>query len=765
MATFFSLAIPSIFWTTFIALFVVLGVATLLGRSLSQLFPHQLRDAASFYLSPVLGMAALTVMASLVGRILPFGNAAVILALVAGLVFWALIREQTAGAALRHAALVGIFGTFCGVSILGPLFAFGAFNSHNDAFTYLVHANWLQEHPFFELIKPENVSPLTTQVSMYQQEGFRMGGSFYLALMQSLLNLRWSFEAYPAVMISAIASCCLAIGFPLDKQLLLIRLRTRLAILVLPAFGLGGLVFGANLGFLPQTIGLALGAGLLFSVGPTLYLLTKTRLSYKEIVRSTAPAAVMLAAAIYTYSELAPFIMVALIGSGLLLLIRNRKKHLIEYMVLLFVFAGILLNTELIRAYAALSIQSRAITGTPVDWSLLGYVAHAFGVHGGAWDGFQWTMLESFGSWSFVLGMVLTGVLMAILLMGWRAIGRATLSGELMPSTLILLVFVAGIIYFRFFVSSPFSTGVGQSWSQFKLSEWAYPFAMALVVLGAIALRQRLGYLFEATVTTVFVLGLITATVVGVNRTKPLINYYGGTRDLNQFYQEFRQTVIASCPSTAPIYLALNGENHKFRQMAVYYLPDRVVTSDWNDDGYIFARLPIERRAQALNPGDCVVEPSGENGWLSRGATIGSFRIGVFDGQGRIRIDGVAGAHGRESDGQNWWLWVERRVIFNLQPLYISKNASLTKLRFEYATRGEQTLTLRVGTRNGLSRTFSLHSVENELSTFEEIIDLPPSEVAEISIETDGQASSLSEQDSRNAAMMIRNVTVAPVQP
>jgi hypothetical protein len=55
--------------------------------------------------------------------------------------------------------------------------------------------------------------------------------------------------------------------------------------------------------------------------------------------------------------------------------------------------------------------------------------------------------------------------------------------------------------------------------------------------------------------------------------------------------------------------------------------------------------------------------------------------------------------------------------------------------------------------------------VESELFTFEEIIDLPPSEVAEISIETDGQASRLGEQDSRNAAIIIRNVTVAPVQP
>ena len=743
----------------------MLGVATLLGRMFGKLFPFRLRGAARFYLSPVLGLATLTIIASLVGRVLPLGNALIVPVLVAGLAVWALVREQKAGTALRHAAVVGIFGMFCGASILGPLFVFGAFNAHNDAFTYLVHSDWLQEHAFGDVIKPENVTPLTTQVFLYQQAGFRMGGSFLLALAQSLLDLRWSFEAYPAVMISAITACCLAIGYPLARRFRPLQRHTRLTLLALPAFSLGGLVFGANLGFLPQTIGLAFGAGLLFAVGPTLRWLAQTGLSFKEIAKSAAPAALLLAAAVFAYSELAPFLVAAVVGSGLFLLLRSHQQQsLVWYLVLLFVFAGLLLNTELIRAYAALRTQSGAVVGSPVDWSLLGYAAHAVGVHGGAWDGFQWTTPESIGTGFFILGIVLTGLVAAVLLTGWRSIGRATLSGELMPAVLILLAFIAGLIYFRFFVPSPFPKGVGQSWSQFKLADWAHPFAMAFVILGAGALRQRLGRYFEAAVATVFVLGLAAAALSGVARTTPLIQYYGGTRDLNQFYQVFRQTVIASCSPSASIYLALNGEHYKFRQIAVYYLPDRVVNSDWTGDDYIFAHLPIDRRTQALNPGDCVVEPSGADGWLPHSTTIGPFRVGVFNGRGQVRITGESGAYDQETDGINWWHWVERKVSFRLQAFY-SKDAAQTRLRFEYGTRSPQTLTVIVRTIDGKAQRFLVHGDGTASAVYEKLIDLPPSELTEISIETDGQANRLGEQDARMAAWMIRNVAVTPVLP
>jgi hypothetical protein len=760
------LSVPSIFWTTLLSVVAILTLATLIGRAWGGLFPYRLRGPARFYLAPVLGLATLTIIASLLGRILPLGNSVIVPVLVVSLMIWALVREPRTKLAFRHSMWVSIFGLACGASVLGPLFAFGAFNAHNDGFTYLVHSNWLQTHAFGDTIAAEQVTPLTTQVSLYQQEGFRMGGSFLLALAQSLLNLQWSYEVYPAVVISAIAACCLAIGFPLAQPLRSVRRRTRLALLALPAFTLGGLVFGANLGFLPQTVGLSIGAGLLFAVGPSLRWVSIGSASSRTIAKAVLPAAALLSAAVFAYSELAPFLLVAVLGSGFLIALRFRAwGRVVVYSGLLLGLSTLLLNTELIRAYAALRTQSGVVVGSPVEWSLLGYIAHAFGVHGGAWDGFQWTMPESSGSVLFVLGLVLTGMVGAVILSGGRTLARTTLNGVLMPAAVALMVFCVGLLYFRYFVPSPFPKGLGQSWSQFKLADWAHPFAMAFTLLAVVHMHQRMGRYFDHVVTLLFVVGLVSATLIGVARTTPLIQYYGGTRDLNRFYQEFRQTVLANCPRSAPIYLALNGQHHKFRQMAVYFLPDRETTSDWMDDGYIFARLPAKRRTQSLNAGDCVVEPVAQGGWLSKGATVGPFRIGVFDGQGQVRIDSVTGAYDRETDGNNWWHWVERKVVFHLQPLYIPKEAAHAKLRFEYGTRGKQTLTVHIRTRDGSSRQFLLHSQGDALATFEKIIDLPPRELMEVSVETDGQASRLGEQDARLAAWIIRNVTVTPVSP
>lgn len=769
-----SFSVPGIFWTTLLSVAAILTLATLIGRAWGALFPYRLIGLARFYLAPALGLATLTIIASLAGRVLPLGNSVIVPVLVVGLMVWALVCESRITQAFRHGMWVSIFGLACGVSILGPLFAFGAFNAHNDGFTYLVHANWLQAHAFGDAIAVEQVTPLTTQVSLYQQEGLRMGGSFLLALAQSLLNLQWSYEVYPAVVISAIAACCLAIGFPLAQSLRPIRRHTRLALLALPAFTLGGLVFGANLGFLPQSVGLSIGAGLLFAVGPLLRWVSNENSPSRAIAKAALPSVALFSAAVFAYSELAPFLLVAILGGGFLIALRFRAwGRVVVYTGLLLGLSILLLNTELIRAYAALRAQSGVVVGSPVDWSLLGYAAHAFGIHGGAWDGFQWTMPESSGSVFFVLGLVLTGIVGAVMLSGGRTLARTTLSGALMPSAVVLMVFCAGLLYFRYFVPSPFPKGIGQSWSQFKLADWAHPFAMAFALLALVHLRQRMEKYFDQVVALVFVvtltsatlIGVARATLVGVARATPLIQYYGGTRDLNRFYQEFRQTVLANCPRSAPVYLALNGQHHKFRQMAVYYLPDREVHSDWMDDGYIFARLPTERRMQTLNAGDCVVEPVAQGGWLSKGVTVGPFRIGVFDSQGQVRIAAATGAYDQETDGNNWWHWVERKVTFRLQPLYVPKDAIQARLHFEYGTRGKQTLTVCIRTRDGSSRTFLLHSQEDAPSKFEKMIDLPPSELVEISVETDGRASRLGEQDARMAAWTIRNLNITPVSP
>lgn len=759
-----TLTIPSIFWTTIVAMIVILLLATVIGRKLGKLFPFHLRGAARFYLAPVLGLAALTIIASVVGRILPLGNSFVVPCLVIALLFWAFYRECHIKQALRHILMVNVFGIICGVSVLGPLFLYGAFNAHNDAFTYLVHSNWLQHHAFKENISSEMMTLSDVHVFVYQIGGFRMGASFLLAFLQSLFHLQWSYEVYPAVIISAITACCLAIGFPLTQVLCTMPRYIRLALLALPACSLGGLIFGANLGFLPQTVGLAFGSGLLFAFGPMLRYISILGESRWKIAKAMIPIALLFAAAIFAYSEIAPFLLVAVVGSAFFHALRYRMwRRVLSYTGVMLVFSILLLNTELLRACIALQTQSSAIVVGPVNWPLFGFVAHSFGIHGGVWDGFQWSLPERSGL--LAIGITLSFIIGAVIVLGRRPIWNTILNGVLMPTGILLVILCAGLIYFRYFVQSPFPTGIGQSWNQFKLSEWAHPFVMVFILLAIASFQPRFKKLFNGAVLILFAIGVLSATVMGVLRARHLIQYYGGTSDLNCFYQKFRQMVLSTCPRDTRIYLALNDPSHQnFRRMLVYYIPEREMVSDWTNECFVFPWLIIKLKSQILNVGDCVIEPIGQGGLLSQGTTLGPFRIGIFDGkQGRIQIASIKGAYDRESDGNNWWHWVECKINFQLQPLSIPKNSNQTKLHFEYTTRGKQTLTLQIIKRDGSTQKILLQSKGDTEAVFDDIVNVSPNEITGVSIETDGKASPLNDRDPRMATFRVGNVTITPL--
>ena len=197
--------------------------------------------------------------------------------------------------------------------------------------------------------------------------------------------------------------------------------------------------------------------------------------------------------------------------------------------------------------------------------------------------------------------------------------------------------------------------------------------------------------------------------------------------------------------------------------MAVLYLYDREVESDWSDDGYVYNKLPTEQKKRELAAGSCVVEPLAQDGWLSQGAIVGQFRVGVLDNRGQIRIASVAGAHDRESEEKNWWYWVEHKVNFKLKSMFVPEETLKTILSFEYGTRGNQTLSLHIIKRNGTSQEVLLQSNGEALEKFSKVVDIPPIEIAEISIETDGIAFPLGNGDPRVAALIIRNLDITPL--
>jgi hypothetical protein len=157
------------------------------------------------------------------------------------------------------------------------------------------------------------------------------------------------------------------------------------------------------------------------------------------------------------------------------------------------------------------------------------------------------------------------------------------------------------------------------------------------------------------------------------------------------------------------------------------------------------------------------VEPIARGGWLSKGATVGPFRIGVYDGHGEVRILSVEGGYDRETDGENWWHWVGHKLTMKLHSQHISSKIYQANMKFEFSTRGKQALNVLIHARDGGNRQFQLYSQGDVPTKFEKIIDLPPSEIVEVSIETDGQASRLSEQDPRIAAWIIRNLSITPI--
>jgi hypothetical protein len=241
--------------------------------------------------------------------------------------------------------------------------------------------------------------------------------------------------------------------------------------------------------------------------------------------------------------------------------------------------------------------------------------------------------------------------------------------------------------------------------------------------------------------------------------------YYEGVDDLSRFFLGFRETVFKICPTNSSVYLNIGGPDHKFRQLATLYLAEREVRSNWTDDGYIFPHLPESKRDLQPAAGSCVVERTSRLALLDTGTRVGPFSIGILDGAGKIVFTTVEGGHGRESDASNWWFWVEHRIKFNLRQIAVAPSATKVRVRFEFATRGKQVLTLRAMRRDGSVIAITLPSEGDQMMLVDRVIDVPANEISEIAFETDGTATQLGNSDTRMASWIIRNLKLTPVTP
>ena len=759
---------PGIFVKTIIIIFFVQFIATLLGWLVLDFLDKQIQQDSKAYLSSTIGLAILTLYSIFLGNWQPFGDSIFVTPLIFTVIIICFILISEKQRMIVYSLSVGLFSIICGSSIIALLATSGAWNPHNDGFTYIAHSNWLQDNAFSNLISINEVTPLNTQIMLYQRGGYRMGASYLFGLIQALSTLRWSYDVYPAVVIVALSDSLLTLGFALSSKINKYSRILQGLILSIPSFLLGGLIFAPNYGFLPQTTGICFLAGFIFYFGKKYALLSDiNKISNIDIVRSSILAAILFSATVYCYSEIMPFMIASVIITWIYFYLRafglvlskkffssSNSKFLFSFCIFVIFF----LNTEIFRAYSAVKNQAGVVVGSPVDWSAFGFLAHVLGLHGGSWDILQWSLPDQRNSFECLIGTITTGFVVCLMIIGFFNLeNRSIFIRNFVPTIALIFVFLLAFLYFRYIVTSPFNVGQGQSWSQFKISDWANIFIWPFLILGIISIEKVSERLTQALIVVLFFGGIFFSLFQSSCRVKNIVSLYESPENLAQFYREMREKILLTCPKEAPIYLFLDNEI-KLRQMVTYFIPERYVKANWKTDGYIYHYPPIYDQVGRLEIGDCVIQPKiGSVKLISNGVDIGPLNVGELK-EGIAIIKDIKGGYSRETSGSDWWIWVERKLTFDVEVLAYKKDQSSILLEFDYGMNKIHSLNIKFifGDREE-----EVVLENNNQHHYNRKLPFKSTDLKRIEILTYNEASNISDMDPRKAAFIIRNLKLS----
>lgn len=737
--------------------FVIINfILVILGRRIVACLPLVIREDYGFYLAPILGLATLMIVAVVYGWIFPF-NFLSSLILIISLLLLALFYENSIKETVYAIGRVCLFAVVCAFPIMFFIIKYDGFNPATDIFTYLAQAQWLQEHPFREKVVTSGYFPYLTQIAAYQGPGSRMGGTFLLGFLQSLFNIRWSYNAYIVTVSTAISCGCLVYGAYIKQAFSLQRLPVFLLSL-LPAYSLNGYIFGAQWGFFPQTFGLSF-ALTMACILPIMikYNLENTVLLRKKILHFF-PLALIMSAFLFAYNE--PFL---IFGFGLFLyfiflLIYEPKKRLLLCQ-LFVIFASevvILTNYEFIRIIRNL-LQTMNIArglgeiGWPVLWKPWQFAAYSFGLYDYL---FTSKVVLSIDFCLFLLVFVMIGIKIFSL---WR--NNKDLRYLLALLFAVELAFIICFVDFRYFYHSLSPGEVGFSFMQFKIAKYAAPFSMAILILAVAAyykqfIKYKL-YLCTCCIVAIFISAIFIVPANVKRLYLSFSNQVGVQKHVLQPFLQLRE-YVSSHRSLLPTYIHLGAGGDKLRQMIAYTLYDMPIMSNYSDDGYIKGRLPIE---------DVVMRSQHANSMIFLTKQfVGKSNINVKFGacsliskpfQG-IMLENSVSAYPIELIGKNSWYWVNDEITNSYK---IVGKTDAVKISFElYPHPSARNFNIYI--RNNNNREILHKSLKNFAGG---VIHLPQISLTNtkrlvLKITADGVAQAITKRDQRQAKFMLRNI-------
>lgn len=747
------------FGTLFITLIMVF-IVTMVGLRISDLLPPRLRPIGRFYFSPLFGLAAFMLLATLHGWIAPF-KGWICFAEAVPLVLLSLCLEKNKPILFPHFFTLFLFSLLASTTVLFPLLRFDAYNPFNDTWTYLVHGQWLQEHAFSTPAIPSGHHPALTQVSLYQTVGARLGASFLLGWVQAAFGLEWSYYAYPAVTALPLIAGSLAVGGAVQLVVPGQRLISILTACAMATF-FNGFAFGAFYGFFPQTFGLAFAVGGVALFGS---LLTQSLRGYQlgKGFINTLPTSLIFAALAYCYNDILSFI-VAGMSSFLMLLLISRRSKRKELLLSTLVLVGqtiLFINLEFFRIlrnfwYTVLGVGSGThAIGWPVLWSPLEFLAHAFGFKSpiGMWLGELWL-----GDKAIILPILLLFFFLSIFfLLKFRK--RASLHLNL---HLLMILFLAiGFLYFRYQVKPPTPAETGYTFLQFKVAKWVSPFCF--VVMGATLAYGYKQFRWASKIFPPFLaLSILTALVSNYNLsgqiTDNFLSEMGYTRSAFSGLLHLRELVKNIDPNEV-IYLDLGAVHHKLRQMVAYILADRKLAANYSDDGYILGKLSPDQRALPFTSAQWVIGYiQGKGGQALQEPRAGNLIIKKRPNY-LITLLSVNGGYARETEGDSWWHWTSGSLEFQYQ---VSGPLRNILLRFLYmSVTNDRDLQIIVKGKEESRMDLKMKVGWNEFTT--PPISIDDSRVT-IRFASPEKAIRISEQDPRLMSFLIKNLELFEAQ-
>jgi hypothetical protein len=745
------------FATLFLILVLVL-LMSMVGRRVCDLASFRLAPVYRFYFSPLFGLALFVLVFTIHGWVAPFRPASSI-AIVAGLVLAALYLEKNRKVLLRYLAAISLFSLLASSAVLFPLLRFDAYNPFNDTFTYLVHGQWLQAHSFSDPLIASGHHPALTQVSIYQRGGHRMGASFMLGWTQSMFGLKWSYYAFPVAVSLPLIAGSLAAGGAVK---LIVRRNRLVSVLTaaLLATMFNGFAYGAMSGFFPQTFGLAFAVGGATLLAAVVMEATRTG-DLKVTSLNCIPAALVFSALILTYNDMLAFVAAgAAVWLSFLLKGTDRKKAVLIVLLVLFAQTALLVNMELVRVVrnfvnVLLGVGGGAhLIGWPVMWSPLEFLAHAFGFKSpleGLWI---------LGSREVTLAATVVALLAVLSFVAVSVFRRKRVAAFVGMHSAVILLMVAGFVYFRYFGKGHSPVEAGYTFLQFKLAKWAGPFCLVLMGATLAYLHDRARGRYKALVPSLLVAFIAMGTAGNYRfaeaETAGFLKETGYPQSAFSSFLHLRE-LVGHTGSEEVIYLNMGSEHEKLRQMVAYALYDRKLATDWTGDNYIGGHLPPDQRRLPYKTAAWVMEFADPRSASSMSYPMAGNLLVRKMPEFLVSLASVTGGHQRESDGVNWWNWTPKSLTYSFRTM-----GNGARLKFTYAPISDgRELKVTIQAKEKHEFTLKMNAGWNDFVSPPIPLGGAPADVS-IRLETESEPVRISPADARMAAFAIRNLELVP---